>query len=124
MRAKILKLSFFNEFKNGLHHLNPIFMPFPKWYMRFLYVKNWQSYKRFSIFSSFGPFEEGFAKIALGTTYMLQSLQKGSHFFHKSPFYLLIMFLDLIHVFNVPKLAEMYHIFKKIHFKWLAPSFY
>jgi len=38
---------------------------------------------------------------------MLQSLQTGSHFFSKSPFYLLIMFLVLNLMCKAPKIAKM-----------------
>ena len=41
---KHLKLAFLIRFKNGLCHLDPIFMPFSKWGITFLYLKNWRSY--------------------------------------------------------------------------------
>ena len=47
-----LKLPFFIGFKNGLCHLDSIFMPFPKWGLRFLYLKNWRSYKAKCKFNS------------------------------------------------------------------------
>ena len=37
-------MAFLDLHKNELHHLDPIFMPFPKWCITFLYLKNWQSY--------------------------------------------------------------------------------
>ena len=37
-------LAFLDLHKNELHHLDPIFMPFPKWGVTFLYLKNWRSY--------------------------------------------------------------------------------
>ena len=43
--AKNLNLPFLNGFKNSLHHLNPIFLSFPKWCITFLYLKNCQSYQ-------------------------------------------------------------------------------
>ena len=48
---KLLKLRFFNVSKNGFHHLDPIFMPFSKWGITFLYYKNWPSYKAICKFS-------------------------------------------------------------------------
>ena len=54
----------------------------------------------------FHPFGKGFAKIALVTIYMLQSLKTGSHFFHKEPNYLLKWFLGPIAIVKVPKNAE------------------
>ena len=49
----------------------------------------------------------GFAKIALVTIYMLQSLKTASHFFHKASCYLLKMFLGTITMVKVPKNADM-----------------
>ena len=49
---KRLKSPFLIGFKNGLCHLDPIFMPFPKWGLRFLYFKNWRSYKAKCKFNS------------------------------------------------------------------------
>ena len=34
------KSAFLDLHKNELHHLDPIFMPFPKWCITFLYLKN------------------------------------------------------------------------------------
>ena len=48
---KILKSTFYNQSKNGLHQLDPIFMPFSKWGITFLYFKNWRSYKAICKFS-------------------------------------------------------------------------
>ena len=49
---KSLKLPFLTGFKNGLCHLDPIFMPFSKWCITFLYLENWRSYKAICKFSS------------------------------------------------------------------------
>ena len=43
-----------------------------------------------------------FAKIALVTIYMLQSLKTWSHFFHKKPNYLLKWFLGSICEVKIP----------------------
>ena len=48
MGCQILQIATFftnyNKPTNECHHLDPIFMPFPKWCITFLYLKNWQSY--------------------------------------------------------------------------------
>ena len=46
--------------------------------------------------------ETHFAKIALVTIYMLQTLKTGSHFFNKEPNYLLKMFLGPITMVKIP----------------------
>ena len=49
---KIVKSPFIIRFKNGLCHLDPIFMPFSKWGVTFLCYKNWRSYLTICKFSS------------------------------------------------------------------------
>ena len=48
-----------------------------------------------------------FAKIALVTIYMLQTLKTVSHFFLKKPNYQLKMFLGLMNMVKVPKNIDM-----------------
>ena len=48
---KLLKLRFLNVSKNGLCHLDPIFMPFSKWGITFLYLKYRRTYLAFCKFS-------------------------------------------------------------------------
>ena len=55
-------------------------------------MKTGKVIKQFVIFHPFGM---GFSKLALVTTYMLQTLKTGSTIFHKEPNYLLKMFLEL-----------------------------
>ena len=57
------------------------------------------------------PFLVSFAKIALVTIYMLQTLKTWCYFFQKEPFYLLKIFLELISMVKVHKIAEMCQIF-------------
>ena len=66
-------------------------------------MKTGEVIKQFVIFHQFGM---GFAKMALVTIYMLQTLKTGSTFFHKEPVYLLKMFLELISMIKVPKFAK------------------
>ena len=56
-------------------------------------------------FVIFHPFGMGFAKMALVSICMLQTLKTGSTFFHKEPNYLLKMFLGPIVMVKVPKNA-------------------
>ena len=63
-------------------------------------MKTGKVIKQFVIFHPFGM---GFAKMALVTIYMLQTLKMGSTFFHKEPNYLLKMFLGLIVMVKVPE---------------------
>ena len=51
----------------------------------------------------FHPFGMGFAKMALVSIYMLQTLKTWSTFFHKEPNYLLKIFLGPIVMVKVPK---------------------
>ena len=55
---------------------------------------------------SFTPFLPNFAKMTLGTKYILQSIQTGPHFFHKSPFYLLLMIQTLFTFVRYLKLQK------------------
>ena len=48
-----------------------------------------------------------FAKIALETIYMLQTLKTWSHFFYKGSFHLLKIFLELISMVKVHEIAKM-----------------
>ena len=63
-------------------------------------MKTGEVIKQFVIFHPFGM---GFAKMALVTIYMLQTLKTGSTFFQKEPNYLLKMFLGPIVMVKVPK---------------------
>ena len=63
-------------------------------------MKTGEVIKQFVIFHQFGM---GFAKMALVSIYMLQTLKTGSTFFHKEPNYLLKMFLGPIVMVKVPK---------------------
>ena len=65
-------------------------------------MKTGEVIKQFVIFHPFGM---DFAKMALVTIYMLQTLKTGSTFFHKEPNYLLKMFLGPIVMVKVPKNA-------------------
>ena len=58
-------------------------------------------------FVNFHPFHMAFAKIALVTIYMLQTLKTVSHFFLKKPNYQLKMFLGLMNMVKVPKNIDM-----------------
>ena len=60
---KLLKLRFLTVSKNGLRHLDPIFMPFPKWGVTFLYYENWRSYQAIC---KFQPILFGFCKNGSG----------------------------------------------------------
>ena len=104
---KLLKSPFFNIFKNGLCHLDPIFMPFSKWASDFFTYKTDKVIKQFV---NFHPFCMRVAKMALVTTYMLQTLKTWCHSFQEKPFYLLKIFLELIIMVKVHKIAEMCHI--------------
>ena len=57
-------------------------------------------------FVIFHPFGMDFTKMALVTIYIFLPLKTGSHFFLKEPNYLLKMFLELIEMIKVPKIAE------------------
>ena len=63
-------------------------------------MKTGEVIKQFVIFHPFGM---GFAKMALVSIYMLQTLKTGSTFFHKEPNYLLKMFLGPIVMVKVLK---------------------
>ena len=65
-------------------------------------MKTGEVIKQFVIFHPFGM---GFAKMALVSIYMLQTLKTGSTFFHKELNYLLKMFLGPIVMAKVPKNA-------------------
>ena len=56
---------------------------------------------------NFNPFCTDFAKIALVTIYMLQTLKTWSHFFYKGSFHLLKIFLELISMVKVLEIAKM-----------------
>ena len=56
---------------------------------------------------NFNTFYMDFAKIALVTIYMLQSLKTRSHFFHRDPDYLPKRFLGPLTMFKVPKKSDM-----------------
>ena len=58
-------------------------------------------------FVNFHPFLKGFAKMAMVTIYMLQTLPTGSTFFQKGLYYLLKMFLGPKDMDKVPKKAKM-----------------
>ena len=62
-------------------------------------MKTGEVIKQFVIFHPFGM---GFAKMALVIIYLLQTLETGSHFFHKESNYLLKMFLGPIAMVKVP----------------------
>ena len=80
---------FLCHFQNGVLH--------------FCTMKTGEVIKQFAIFHSFGM---DFAKMALVSIYILQTSKTGSHFFYKEPNYLLKMFLELINMTIVPKLAK------------------
>ena len=61
-------------------------------------------------FVKFQSFYIDFAKIALVTIYMLQTLKTGSHFFHREPNYQLKMFLLDFSLNKVAKSFKMYQI--------------
>ena len=65
---------------------------------------------------NFNPFYTDFAKMALVTIYMLQTLKTGSHFFHKEPNYLLKWFLGPIAMAKVPQNEDMWQILANFTF--------
>ena len=77
---KFLKSLFLIGFKNGLCHLDPIFMPFPKWGVTFLYLKNWRSYLTFCEFS---PIWYGFCKNSSGDHIHAPNFKNRVSFFQK-----------------------------------------
>ena len=78
MVQKSLTLQFFNKSKNELHHLDPIFMPFSKWCMTFLYLKNWRSYKAKCKFS---PILHRFCKNGIADHIHAPTLKNRVNFF-------------------------------------------
>ena len=62
-------------------------------------------------FVNFHSFCMRFAKIALVTIYMRQTLKTWSHFFYKGSFHLLKIFLELISMVKVHEIAKMCQIF-------------
>ena len=86
---------FWNWHKNRVQMAQTIFESNKKWWFYDFFASKWTH----------------FAKIALVTIYMLQSLKTGSHFFHKEPNYLLKIFLETISMIKVPKFAKMSQIF-------------
>ena len=57
-----------------------------------------------------------FAKIALATIYMLQTLKTWCHFFQKEPLHLLKIFLEHISMAKVHKIAKMCQILGYFYF--------
>ena len=86
--------------------------PFWKWHKNRVQMAQiiFESNKKWRFYDFLACNYTHFAKIALVTIYMLQSLKTGSHFFHKEPNYQLKMFLLDFGLNKIAKITKMYQI--------------